>query len=578
MRWRACGTVNGMDLALALSIGSASGGNDPPEVDPVFLTPGAGYSGPTAHPAPIGDPAAPGFSAKSIVRWSCVPFQVVKDQLRIGAIAFHMNGIEKVSFCANGGAWLDVLAPTVNPSTGVSEYWVTLRASDFTDGKVEVRAIAWPKTAGTPRILQGDFQETAGKAPPTDGVYSYLAWTNANGLYDRVPKYVSGSGDDNTGDGSLSAPFLTLSKATQSLTSQYGSVDGCTIYCLPGEFSFQMKWGSTFATANERAITIATAPGITQDQVTIVAARPKTLRMHLKNVTIGTDAAGNFYVGYSDCRPSLWFDNVKVSPVGGRYGATAQVLITCAIFVTDTTWTDSPDGPLDCVLVRNTVVTKLKSDMVSGCQVVINVQGSDIDPGQTGAHPDIYQIYRPTGMFSNNIVYGLRANNFLAQGIFIAALPTGASIQDCAFVNVVLDPIPSNFTSQLNKPADHLLMVNCTLDQTFFLRAKGFTNCAFAGNIYKAVTLDLAKTTPADIALIDWKHNHFVDSTSYGTYTFGTDITTGPAPVINWAMGNFQPIKDSLLTSRMTYVHCKYDVSGASREPMTSIGALEHAE
>jgi hypothetical protein len=213
--------------------------------------------------------------------------------------------------------------------------------------------------------------------------------------------------------------------------------------------------------------------------------------------------------------------------------------------------------------------------MVSGVQVVLNVTGSDIDPANTGAHPDIYQIFRPSGSLDNHVIYGVRATNFLAQGIFIAALANGEKIRNTAFVNIVLDANQSNFTSQINRDSEHLLLVNCTVDQTFFIRTPGFNDVSFVGNIFRAVTVDLAKCTPAQVATIDWRHNHFVDSTSYGVYIFGTDVTTGPAPVVNWAMGNYTPLPSGGLVNRLERLHSNYDAAGLPREPMTAIGALE---
>ncbi|MBL9120100.1 MAG: hypothetical protein JNL80_09325 [Phycisphaerae bacterium] len=559
----------------------ANGGDDPPAngggmpLDQLFLLNGSGFSGPTAPPANVGQAGDVGFDAKAIARWSTVPFQTFKDTLRVGVVAFHRNGIEKVAFSANGGAWVNATAMTINPSTGISEYWVTLKASDFPDGAVEIRAIAYPKNAGIPRVLGGAYQTALNAAPAMEGEHSMFAWSNFAGTLDRLPQFVSATGDDTSGDGTINSPFKTLSRAAKQIQLQYTTCDNGVIYCLPGEYDFDMKWGSTFAKANDRYITIMPAPGVLRDQVLIEEARPKTARVHLSNVTIKTNDAGNFYTGYNDLRTVLWIDGCAVSAKNGRYGSSQKVLQTCTPYVTESSWNDAPDGPTDAVMVRNTNITKLCSDMVSGVQVVLNVTGGDIDPANTGAHPDIYQIYRPTGSFENHVIYGVRATNFLAQGVFIAALANGEKIRNCAFVNLVLDANQSNFTSQVNRESEHLLIVNCTFDQTFYIRIGDFDDVSFVGNIFKAVTLDLSKCTPAQAATIDWRHNHFVDNTSYGTYTFGADITTGPAPVVNWAMGDFNPLPTGCLVDRVQAVYSNYDAAGSPREPMTAVGALE---
>jgi hypothetical protein len=551
----------------------AGGGGSP--LDQLFLANGSGFTGATAVPPNVGAPGEVGYEAVAIARWSTVPFQTFKENLRVGVVAFHRNGIDRVSFSANGGAWLDATAMTINPSTGVSEYWVTLKASDFPDGAVEIRAIAYPKLAGKPRVLGGIYQTGLGAAPPMNGEHSMFAWANFGGTLDREARYVSATGNDSSGNGTINNPYLTLSKAAEAIQTQYGTCDNGTIYCLPGEYDFEMKWGFTAAKANDRFITITPAPGVLRDQVVIEEARPKTGRIRLNNVTIKTNDAGNFYTGFNDLRTVLWIDNCYVSAKNGRYGSSQKVLSTCNPYITESVWNDAPDGPTDTIMVRNTTITKLCSDMVSGVQVVLNVNGGDIDPAETGAHPDIYQIYRPTGSLENHVVYGVRANNFLAQGIFIAALANGEKIRNCAFVNLVLDANQSNFTSQINRDSEHLLVVNCTIDQTFYIRTPGFDNVSFVGNIFKAVTLDLSKCTPVQVGVIDWRHNHFVDSTSYGTYVFGTDVTTGPAPVVNWALGNFQPLPSGCLANRLAPLYSNYDAVGSPREPMTAIGALE---
>ncbi|MDZ4753053.1 MAG: hypothetical protein SGJ11_00975 [Phycisphaerae bacterium] len=569
------GEVGGKDLAFVLAESDLMGMGEVGQATGLFLVGGSGFTGPTPQPPAVGAPGSNGNTAKAIARWTIIPYQEAGDQLRVGVIAFHRNGIDKVTFSADGGPWAEATSMTINPTTGVSEFLVTLRASDFPDGKVELRAIAYPKAAGVPRVLGGAFQSAPNQAPPLLGEYSTIVWTNAGGTVSREPRYVSGQGSDESGDGTAAAPYRTLSRAAQVMQQQYGNVEGCTIYCLPGEFDFEMKWGFTAAKADERYVTITVAPGVARDQVFIEEARPKTGKIRLSNVSLKTNAAGNFYTGFNDLRTTLWIENCKVTTLNGRYGSSQAVLQTCSQFVTESLWTDAPDGPVGAILVRNCVVQVLKSDMVSGCQVVVNVQGGDIDPADTGAHPDIYQMYRPNGGMDNHIVYGLRASNFLAQGLFLAALANGEKIQNSAFVNIVLDANPSNFSSQLNRDCEHVLLVNCTLDQTFYIRTGGFDNVSFVGNIFRAVTLDLALTSPAQVATVDWRHNHFVDTTSYGTYSFGTDVTTGPAPVVNWSLGDFRPLQSGGLAERFEALYCNFDASGLSREPMTAVGALE---
>ena len=54
---------------------------------------------------------------------------------------------------AEGGSPVSISEPSLNPRTGVVEYWGTIQNSDFQDGRIELRAIAYP-IAGEPRVLE----------------------------------------------------------------------------------------------------------------------------------------------------------------------------------------------------------------------------------------------------------------------------------------------------------------------------------------------------------------------------------------------------------------------------------------
>jgi hypothetical protein len=174
-------------------------------------------------------------------------------------------------------------------------------------------------------------------------------------------------------------------------------------------------------------------------------------------------------------------------------------------------------------------------------------------------------------------LYGIIAKDINAQGIFIAALASGQMIRNSAFINVSIKKKPSVFTSQINRPTHHLLFHGITMDQTLFLRAPQYVESSFIGNIFSAVALDLNQTTPAAVAAIDWKHNHFVDVTSYGTYQFGTGVTTGTAQVVNWSLGDFRPLSNSNLVSRVPAPIMSADVLLEPRPEAGAVGAYEVA-
>src|SRR5579862_715287 len=120
------------------------------------LKPGTGFTGPTTQPAQIG--SGFGSSEKPMARWDMVPYEAVEDDFNVGVVAFHIDGIDRVEFSVDGGKWLAVRESSLNPQTGVVEYFVTLHPADFAnDGEIELRAIVYPKS-GVPRVLAGVTQ------------------------------------------------------------------------------------------------------------------------------------------------------------------------------------------------------------------------------------------------------------------------------------------------------------------------------------------------------------------------------------------------------------------------------------
>jgi len=95
----------------------------------------------------VSDNNTPGATAKAIARFDVVPYQVFSGDFEIGVIAFHINGIQKVAFEYETQSGLQIIESTamsLNPRTGVCEYWTTLNASDFKDGAVLIKATVYP--------------------------------------------------------------------------------------------------------------------------------------------------------------------------------------------------------------------------------------------------------------------------------------------------------------------------------------------------------------------------------------------------------------------------------------------------
>lgn len=163
--------------------GGPDGGNSVDNGQWQVLQPGAGFNGPTPTPSPVGDPGDFGFDAKAIARWDVVPYQTIgSEPFHIGVVAFHINGIERVDFSIEGGPWVSVYEMTENPRTKVMEYTVIVQPDLLDDGPVELRAIAWPKDAGEPRVLAGPMDwENEYQGAQWTGKHSMFLFNNAAG-------------------------------------------------------------------------------------------------------------------------------------------------------------------------------------------------------------------------------------------------------------------------------------------------------------------------------------------------------------------------------------------------------------
>lgn len=126
---------------------------DPPDPDPIdppaeagTITPGSGWTGPTLEPAQIGD-----RHERAIAHWNIVPEQTVADGFTVGVIAHHLDGVDRVEIAANGGEWVTITDPSINPRTKCEEYWATLRLDG--QGAIELRAIVYPVN-GQPTLVE----------------------------------------------------------------------------------------------------------------------------------------------------------------------------------------------------------------------------------------------------------------------------------------------------------------------------------------------------------------------------------------------------------------------------------------
>jgi hypothetical protein len=502
-----------------------------------------------------------------------VPYQTFTGDFNVGVVAFDIAGIDHVAFSVNGGPWSNVSQMTLNPQTGVVEYWATLRAGDFaTDGAVEVRAIAVPKV-GVPRVLQG------ARVSP-NGNESITEYVNTQGTLPQQILWVATTGSDTTGDGSQQNPFATLVKAGQRANS------GATIYLEAGTYTFATP-NSGYNT-NDRWITITAAPGLAKNDVTIQPGGCPLRINHLalSNVSIdavvGQDLAGWNYI-WSD--NELWLDRVSISSSRGKdYTPELDAVIDnqwAAAYLTNSIIHDYPGRAIatpNVQIVRNVQINNIGDDAIDNPQLVMNTTVSTIIANDASDHIDAFQWWG--GGDFNSIVYNCKATDIDGQLLFMEADDTtGRNIAVVNFLGVARGVAGS--ASQFGKidraPVDHLLLLNITLPNQYL-----FINDS-----------DVPFTNTKVDSIVAWRfyggvgftNSHLIDAAGEtlalpngGALPAG-DYTTGDPGFITAAGVPYTPSDDfhlsptSVLLHRVAVPLVPVDLEGLLRTSLDSIGA-----
>ena len=423
-----------------LAFGGADGG-------PRVLEPGGGFGGPTPQP-----PRVPGSSVydddRAVARWDVVPYQRFDGLFEVGVPAFHGAGVDRVEFSVEGGQWLGVGEMTENPRTGVEEYWATLDADDFADGLVEVRAVAHPDE-GEARVL--------------DPLYLYA---NAGG-----------SLTGGTVHGSPGQDLLDLVQAAG---------DGGTVKLSSGVYTdYRQPVHTDPSPGYEQFVTITAADGVAPEDVVIRLegnTRTKLARLRLKDLTLDTSGDGIDVRNYGR-QAVAWLDGVtKTNPVDGPYqhlnqegnvGSTGNA--GGLLVATDSTAITTPQGFPGFDFVRGSHVEDISSDAYQNVPLVIDSTVGPYERRDPAHHPDLFQYFG--GNHENVIVYGVEANGFDAQGIFVQYAggdygPDDYSMRDSAFVDITLRPVDGIVAkSQLSGRMRHVLFSNVDFgNQSFALR------------------------------------------------------------------------------------------------------------
>ena len=381
--------------------------------------------------------AAPAFAARPVARWDVVPDQRVSGTFLAGVCAFHEDGV-RVAFSVNGKFVHVANAPTPNPRTRVWEYVFPLDTSKLPDG---------PVTLGARARSGGSTPEDYDLPPLT------LYANNGGSLTVADTVWVDAARGDDAAPGTEKSPLRSIAAAVKRAPV------GGTILLRAGEHSLAgVKGGSD----RPYWTTIAAAPGVARDDVRIAGGRPSTQRLRFCGVSLYCDLAGRYgsILDGENGKHSVWLDDCRTYNRQGRWAANSNVFGNRYVaYVTGGLTTELTNGP-DGVLIRGHEVRKIASDVWTGSnRLVVNCTASDVDGGNTGAHPDFHQSHaKPPDWVHDVILYNVTGYGCKCQGLF------GLRLRDSAFVNVVFErTVESDFLTQYSGPMENVLFAHVTL-------------------------------------------------------------------------------------------------------------------
>lgn len=513
--------------------------------DPPVIVPGDGFSGIPTEPGAVGSPSAPGYDAKVIGFFDVVPWQTFDGDFEVGVVAFHMNGIDRVEFSADGGPWVSVTEMTLNPRTDVVEYWAILRASDFLDGPVTVHAIAYPATAGEPRLMSYDNQFLMLTGGP-ERWYGLQLHANAGGMLPAATVTV--------------APGQSIAAAAQEVGS------GGTVYLTAGQHTMQ-----GFNVPGDRWLTIAGAPGTTPEEVRITAGTGslcwgRTCYRNLKLEAIQTKGGGG-----------LWFDDIVYVGSGSADDGMMKTTYgtwTSGIWATECDISESNQPLVSVIIHRNINFANIAQDFFRNSRYVVNTHVDKL--GAPGSHADWVQWYFPQGVYGENFVfYNVTAKRAHAQFLYRATFFFDG-FDNVAVVNCHIDRResglpPGDGPGAWYTPTNHLLLWHITSDdvkQVFFQATHNFS--MHGCNWYK---LDLRNPVPSEIHASD---NHYATELYAGEYD-SDEPTFGDPMFMDPASGDYRPAPGSPLIDRLDDLLVSIDADGDQRPIPASVGAFDVA-
>lgn len=435
--------------------------------DAPILISGDGFSDPTSNPTVIG--SGVGSEAIAIARWNVVPNQIFTEKFEVGVVAFHVAGIDRIEFSANNGPWTSVNSMSLNPRTMVIEYWVKLTSEQFSDGQVEVRAIAYPRV-GIPRVL--------------DPLYLY---SNGGGSLPTRTVHVSANASGPS-DGSEFRPYGTIDQAVEDIQNAQGSLDGGTILLYAGDYV--LVHGIDNANTVNRWLTFRPALGVDREEVRFVDSPTGGMgsaHVHLQGLTIQPRGQGSALKSRDG---HLWVQECILIGKGINEVQNNASKQWAHEYWTETEVTKVQVAFLKDDLVRNCYAHQIGEDGFKNVEMIVNCKLDDMLNTLEGFHPDVWQNSRKNdnGKVKNKIIYGLTANNIIhSQGVKLSPC------ENSAFVNIDVNNVDGR-----SNPSGHAVFgasgvyANILIKDSKFVgkawlrESKGFTatdfvfiNCVF---------------------------------------------------------------------------------------------------
>ena len=364
-----------------------------------------------------------------------------------------MNGIDRVEFSVDGGPWASVTEMTLNPRTGVVEYWATLDAELLpAEADLEVRAVVYPKS-GTPRVLGGEWDET--------NAYQGTQWTGEHSL------------------------------------ELFANYEPQIVEVQAGNYTWGMPPFTGSNSDDRRWLTFRPAPGVGQGQIVLnerVRKQPAEKgipklnfkKVHFQGITLRTPD-DNGVLSYSS-KTDFWFDNVHYQGRGQRENGYAEG--TRYNWWTDSKTTDHRFGQMKH-FVRNCELMRIGEKGIRFHYFVVNVKIDDVnaaerhDPSLGGWHASA--ISNPM-YHDNRIYYGIEMTNVPMAFSFREGTWEHKEHTDVALVNCTAQSY-SDQAIYLGGTNSNMYWKDCSFIGNFALRTG--TSGQVAGNLEKLFVPEL---------------------------------------------------------------------------------------